>query len=115
MAALGTIPLTPVGRVGECRTGCGACCTSIRLQIPTIYSSDPDIKNWIELHGIRVIQIGEATYASIPNRCSALADDKTCSLYGSATRPQLCSHFPATPAALTGLEAECSFSFVDKV
>lgn len=114
MAALGVIPLTPVGRIGECREGCGACCESIRLQIPPNYKTDPDVKNWIELHGIAVITVGEATYAVINRPCVALNPDKSCSLYGTSARPQLCSEWPATPAAMTGLEDQCSYEFRER-
>lgn len=112
MAALGVIPLTPVRRVGECSPNCGACCESIRLQVPPSYGTDLDVKNWIELHGIKIVVIGEATYAVLNRRCSALnANDKSCNLYGTDERPQLCSEWPATPSAMKGLEDVCSYGW----
>lgn len=111
MAALGVAPALPMVRLGGC-TSCGKCCTSLRLQVPPSYMDDPDVKNWVELHGISLLRVGEATYAVLNRKCSALAsDNKTCTLYGKPERPGLCSEFPATPAALTGLETECGYSF----
>ena len=98
-------------RGGTCTRGCGECCTSIRLQVPPAYERTPDIKHWIELHGLKVVRIGEAAFVVIPNRCSALTADNLCSLYGSADRPRLCDAFPATPAAITGLEDVCTYEF----
>lgn len=98
-------------RVGECTAGCGACCRSIRLQVPPSYSS-PDIRRWIELHGIRLTQRDGGTFAHIDVACSALTEEGMCSLMGSPERPELCSHWPATPSALEGLEDVCTFSFV---
>lgn len=114
MAALGVAPTLPMVRFGGC-TSCGLCCTSIRLQVPPSYMDDPDVKNWAELHGITIIRVGEATYASLDHKCSALAtDNRTCTLYGKPERPELCSEFPATPAALTGLEDECGYRFEER-
>jgi hypothetical protein len=98
-------------RTGEC-SGCGACCTHLRLQVPPSYASDPDVKHWIELHGIQIVQIGVVTYASIPTPCSALNSDGNCGLYGQPSRPRLCAAYPATPEALAGVEDQCSFDFI---
>lgn len=111
MAALGVIPLTPVERRGSCLEGCGACCEFLRLQVPPSYGTDPDVKNWVELHGVQIVVIGEATYAVIGNKCSALNPDKSCSVFGTSARPQLCGEWPATPAAMTGLESVCGYEF----
>lgn len=99
-------------RVGECTVGCGACCRSIRLQVPPSYSQDADIRKWIELHGIRLSERDGGTFAQIDIACSALTSEGMCSLIDSPERPELCSHWPATPAALEGLEEVCTFSFV---
>lgn len=97
-------------RLGQC-TACGQCCTHLRLQVPPSYATDPDVKHWIELHGITVRQIGAATFASVPLPCSALDSDGACGLYGQPARPQLCGSYPMTPEALIGVEDHCSFSF----
>mgnify|MGYP001561408483 FL=1 len=77
-----------------------------------MYFTDPDVRHWIELHGIQVKQIGDATYIEINRKCSALTTDKKCGLYGDPDRPGLCSEWPATPAALTGLESVCGYGFI---
>ena len=97
-------------RKGEC-TGCGLCCQSVRIQCPPNYA-EPDVANWLSLHGISILEVAGATYASLNRRCSALAlDDRTCTLYGKPERPGLCASFPATPAALSGLEDACGYRF----
>lgn len=97
-------------RTGECTVGCGACCRSMRLQVPPDYASS-DIRKWIELHGIRLTESGGGTFVNLPVACSALTDEGNCSLIDSPDRPLLCSHWPATPAAMEGLEDVCTFSF----
>lgn len=110
MAALGVAPALPMVRQGEC-TACGKCCLSLRIQCPPNYA-EPDVANWLALHGVTVLVVNGATYASLNRKCSALAsDNKTCTLYGKPERPGLCSEFPATPAALHGLEEECGYSW----
>ena len=98
-------------RHGECKPDCGACCTSLRLQVPPEYSRDPDIKNWVELHGVKLVELDGGTFAMLRQPCSALTEDMKCSLFGTPERPALCSEWPATPAALVGVEDVCSFSF----
>lgn len=87
---------------------------SIRIQCPPAYRSDPDIRRWVELHGIQLAEIGGATYAVISHRCSALTEDLKCSLYGTPERPQLCSEWPATPSAMVGHEDHCGYSWEEK-
>lgn len=99
-------------RQGACRAGCGACCTHLRLQVPREYATDPDIKHWIELHGIAVRELDGGAFAFLPQPCSALQADKSCGLHGSDAKPALCNAFPATPQALLGLD-DCGYSFVE--
>ncbi len=102
-------------RVGECDS-CGGralCCTFLRLQVPPSYGSDPDIRKWVELHGVRLIDHDGGTFAMLPQRCSALTEEGLCSLYGTSERPDLCSQWPASPAALLGVEDDCSYKFVE--
>ena len=113
MAALGVRPVVPMVREGVCH-GCKGhawCCTFLRLQVPPNYFDDADVKHWVELHGVTVQRIGEATYAVLNRKCGALAADGTCTLYGKPERPGLCAEWPATPAALSGMEDVCGFSF----
>lgn len=97
-------------RMGECNR-CGRCCEFITLQVPPEYLSNADIRRWIELHGIRLSERDGGVFARIDLPCSALTEEGLCSLMGTPERPALCSHWPATPAMLAGLEEVCSYSF----
>jgi Fe-S-cluster containining protein len=101
-------------RGGSCTAGCGACCKSIRLQVPPEYGTNPDIKKWVELHGITVKEVGGGMFAFLNLPCSALTEEGMCSLMGTADRPELCSHWPATPEAMAGLEEVCTYSFTQE-
>ena len=98
-------------RTGECTVGCGACCRSLRLQVPPEYSANADIRRWVELHGVRLVQQGGGTFAVIEQPCSALTEDGLCSLFGTPERPDLCSHWPATPEAMEPVADVCSYRF----
>jgi len=98
-------------RQGECTVGCGACCRLLRLQVPAEYKTNPDIRKWVELHGVRLVNLDGGTFAMLASPCSALTEDGLCGLYGTPERPDLCSHYPASPAALLGVEEVCTYSF----
>lgn len=98
-------------RQGECVAGCGACCRFIQLQVPPEYAQNQDVRRWIELHGISITERDGGAFARIDVSCSALTTEGMCSLIGTAERPELCSHWPATPAAMQGLEDVCSYRF----
>ncbi len=102
-------------RHGACdSTACrSACCKFLRLQVPPTYASDPDVRNWIELHGLHVQQISGATFVNVPKPCLALGEQGECTLYGKPERPQVCASYPATPDALNGI-LECGFSFTER-
>ena len=102
-------------RQGECNTcnGRGLCCSFLRLQVPPEYGTNPDVKNWVELHGVKVVTMDGGTFAVLQQPCSALTEEGLCSLYGTPERPDLCNHWPATPAALMGVEDDCSYSFTE--
>ena len=104
--------MTQYVRQGECTVGCGACCKLLRLQVPPEYGSNPDIRKWVELHGVRLVNLDGGVFAMLTLPCSALTEDGKCSLYGTPERPDLCNHWPMTPAALLGVEDVCTFSFV---
>jgi len=99
-------------RQGACTQGCGACCRILRLQVPPEYSRNPDIKKWVELHGVKLVELDGGTFVMLTMPCSALTEDGRCSLYGKPERPELCAHWPMTPAALLGVEDVCTYSFV---
>ena len=102
-------------RQGECDT-CGGralCCSMLRLQVPPEYKSNPDIQKWVNLHGIQLRDIDGGVFALLPIPCTALTEDGRCSLYGLPERPQLCSDWPASPAALIGVEDDCSYHFIE--
>ena len=99
-------------RQGHCSPNCGACCRSLRLQVPPEYGANPDIKHWIELHGVRLVQQDGGTFVVLNLQCEALQEDSSCGLYGKPERPELCSAWPATPAALAPVADVCSYSFI---
>ena len=68
------------------------------------------MKNWLELHGLKVETIGAGTFLKIPLPCSALTPSGDCSLYGQPERPLLCASYPTTPSALLGIP-DCSYTF----
>ena len=100
-------------RQGECNTceGRALCCTFLRLQVPPEYKDNDDIRKWVELHNVRLVDLDGGVFALIQQRCSALTEDGLCSLFGTSERPELCSEWPASPTALLGVEDECSYSF----
>jgi len=100
-----------VGRVGACVSGCGKCCESIRLQVPPSYRSNPDVRRWVELHDIRLMEADGGVWAVVPIPCTALMADKQCALYGTPERPDVCAGWPYAPRDLTGLDDVCGYSF----
>ncbi len=106
--------MTLVRHDGDCLncSARGKCCSFLRLQVPPEYKSNPDIHNWVGLHGIKLLDIDGGVFAMLPIPCTALTEDGLCSLYGTPERPELCSHWPASPSALIGIEDVCTYSFV---
>lgn len=100
-------------RSGDCQPEqCGsACCRAINLEINPAYRADPDVSNWIRLHGIEMFDRHGRTFARIPTPCLALGESGRCLLYGQPERPALCAAFPAAPASLDGVEAVCTYTF----
>lgn len=99
-------------RQGYCQEGCAACCTYIRLEVHPAYK-DEDISRWIELHGVRLKEVGQRLYAYIPTPCSALHEGR-CSIYED--RPNVCRSWPTSQADITDLEEyvgkkTCTYSF----
>lgn len=81
-------------REGECTPGCGSCCRFLRLQVNPQYIELPDVKHWIELHGIRLRKKDGGVWAYIPISCTALTPEGMCGLQGKPERPELCATFP---------------------
>ena len=102
-------------RTGTCQPDvCGsACCRSLWLEINPFYRTDPDLSNWVRLHGIELVERGDRTMALVPTPCRALDDHGRCGIYGQPERPQLCGAFPAAPASLDGVEAVCTYRFTE--
>ena len=90
-------------RSGTC-DGCGgkaACCQYVLLPDRSL---NADETHWLALHGLdesapRNIRIDVA--------CEALDEDGSCRLFGTESRPQMCSNYPELP----GLDPECSYTF----
>ena len=77
----------------------GQCCTYVELPRSRILTSDE--KRWVELHGIRLVQKGEAVWAYVPTACSQLQEDNTCGIY--ETRPDVCRTWPTSQADIDEL------------
>ncbi len=76
--------------------------------------SDPDIRNWIQLHGIGIHEGPQGSaWAHIPIPCTQLTPDGLCALNGSPRRPVMCGQWPYQPADLIGFEKVCTYSFVE--
>lgn len=74
----------------ECRSGCGACCI-----YPSISSPIPGMPNG-KPAGVRCIQ---------------LADDLSCKIFNSPTRPKVCSSFKAEKI-ICGNSAQEAYSII---
>ncbi len=100
-------------RLGSCEpTLCdSACCRFFALEVNPLYLSDPDLADWVRLHGVDLTAVGGRVLARIPLGCTALASDGSCHLYGQPARPTLCSEFPRSPLELYGVEDVCTFAF----
>ena len=101
-------------REGYCKEGCGACCEFVTLNINPSYLQ-PDVRHWLELHGIALRESAGQVWANIPLPCSALQPDKSCGLYGEAGRPQLCSVWPFNQEEIDEVNAKgagCTYSFI---
>lgn len=77
---------------------------------------EPDKRHWLELHGIKLWQQGDYTWARIEARCRHLTDDNRCGIYGQPERPQVCAEFPFAQGDIDIVdewagEKVCSYSF----
>lgn len=96
-------------RVGSCPPSrcMGRCCTSMSFPV----RKDDDTARWAELHpGVSVATFGPIQVINVSSKCSALSDERLCSLYGTAERPQACADWPRSPADLL-MTPECGFRF----
>ena len=91
-----------------------ACCRSLFLEVNPFYRADPDVSNWVRLHGITLVERDGRTLAYVPTVCQALDDTGGCRLYGQHERPALCSAFPAAPRSLDGVEDVCTYAFTQR-
>lgn len=106
-----TLPL--YRRLGSCEPAlCGsACCQFILLEVNPIYLEQPDLANWIRLHGITLVEREKRVLAKIALPCTALSRQGHCELYGKSERPAICADFPVTPLALLGINDVCTYTF----
>lgn len=103
-------------RTGGCTLGCGACCEAVIIPLdPRLLTSGrfDDWRHWLELHDIRVIIDKDKHYldAYIPARCRELQENKSCGLWESPERPDLCSRSPRVPEDLETIEDICTYKF----
>lgn len=71
----------------------GMCCRYVELPLARLLI--PDERRWVELHG--GLSMKDARTLRIEADCGALTVGGTCSLYGSAARPELCAIWPDDP------------------
>lgn len=102
----------PGGVCDQCSHGDvpGECCTMLTMPITPSAAKNPDVVNFFALHGVQVKWFGELPLAILPLRCSALAPNGDCTLFGQESRPKLCIDGPITPWAAQ-LNKSCSYSF----
>ena len=102
-------------RTGGCTLGCGACCEALILPIhPGVLTSPrfEDWRKWVELHGIVLFSRVEGSLsAHIPIACTALTEDKLCSLHGTKEKPEMCLRYPKTSEDLVSVEHICTYKF----
>ena len=85
----------------------------MELEVNPIYLAAPDVMQWIGLHGVRLAMIDERCIATLPIPCGALREDKSCGVYGTPSRPEMCSIWPQSRAALAAVNS-CGYSFTDE-
>ena len=106
-------------RTGGCSTECGACCQYMILPLHAAMLSQPperlsDWIKWAEYHGIEILvdRGAGSISAKVSLKCEKLADDLTCSVYGTDERPIMCNKYPLHPLDLEGELAEiCTYEF----
>jgi Fe-S-cluster containining protein len=75
----------------KCEACRGACCETMQLPFTLFKNLDSDAVSWVLLHGrVRVVQ--QAVELETP--CKELKEGR-CGIYGSPTRPLMCSLYPA--------------------
>lgn len=98
-------------RGGYCKESCSACCEFLVLQVNPAYKSK-DVRRWIELHGIKLVEKDGGLFAHIPSPCSKLKDGM-CSIYED--RPDVCRSWPSSQAEIDNLKdfsgEDCTFHF----
>lgn len=101
------------GSCDQCALGSvrGECCTKLVFPINPKAARNPDLVHFWNLHGVAVMWWGDLPLVILQVRCSALADNGDCTLYGSPDRPEICSQGPLNPWAGKALNPACSFDF----
>lgn len=103
-------------RTGGCTLGCGKCCEAVIIPLDRRVRNHREFQdwcNWLALHKITVMIDDEKGYfdAHIPISCEALQPDKSCGLWKTPMRPQMCSTTPRVPGDLTTVEDVCTYTF----
>ena len=99
-------------RTGSCQPDCGACCEFMKLPLDPRVETMPeynDYVHWAELHGVEIYKQGDRLIAKIPLKCNELAEDKSCKVFGTSSRPTMCSHYPRTSNELEEVADVCSY------
>ena len=74
----------------------GMCCRYVELPLGRFLSTDE--RRWVELHPeLHILDLDGLPVLHIDTTCSALMADGFCDLYGTATRPEMCSIWPDRP------------------
>lgn len=110
----GTDQRQPHLRRGVCTEGCGACCKFVTLVVHPDYAQE-DVRYWLELHGIKVVERAGTVWAQVPLPCSALQPDASCGVYDQ--RPSPCRTWPNSQGDINLLhvftDEDCGYSFTE--
>lgn len=92
-------------RKGECKK-CGKCCMYDRITVP---HATPEEKEYYSKRAAQLWEVDDGFVIIIHNRCPYLAEDNTCSIYGTDEYPKVCRNYPADEESL--FIEDCGFYF----
>ena len=103
-------------RTGWCSPHCGACCEAMIIPVNPLVLRNrarfDDWCKWLALHGMTTRVRGEDDVEiHIPIPCSELTKEKTCKVYGTDKRPNVCGRFPRHPYDIESVADICTYKF----
>lgn len=107
-------------RTGGCHTKCGVCCEVIILPLDRRLLRSAayweKFKHYLEVRGLQVVVSPTRFEVRFPITCQHLQDDKSCGIFGTPERPELCNRWPRMPYDLfeTGLDEACTYQWKEE-